>query len=126
MNTISSVLTSVVSAPRAGVRSPALPPASGSPAQAVPQSSSPAATSGAASAPAAPVDLSKAVEQIQGYLRDSGKNLSVSFDDSADRYVTKVVSSDTGEVVRTIPSEEVLAVARAINEQLGGLVNQRA
>ena len=122
MNTISSVLTSVVSAPRAGVRSPALPPASGSPAQAVTQSSSPAA-SGVASAPA---DLSKAVEQIQGYLRDSGKNLSVTFDDAIDRYVTKVVNSDTGEVVRTIPSEEVLAVARAINEQLGGLVNQRA
>ena len=126
MNTISSVLTSVVNAPRAGVRSPALPPASGSPAQAVPQSSSPAATSGAAFAPAAPVDLSKAIEQIQGYLRDSGKSLSVTFDDAIDRYVTKVVSSDTGEVVRTIPSEEVLAVARAINEQLGGLVNQRA
>jgi flagellar protein FlaG len=78
-----------------------------------------------ASAPA-PDDLSKAVEQIQGYLRDSGKNLSVSFDDSADRYVTKVVSSDTGEVIRSIPSEEVLEVARAIKEQLGGLVNQRA
>ena len=124
MNTISSVSTSAVSASRAGVRSPALPPASGSPAQAVTQSSSPAA-SGAASTPA-PVDLSKAVEQIQGYLKDSGKNLSVSFDDSADRYVTRVVSSDTGEVVRTIPSEEVLEVARAINEKLGGLINQRA
>ena len=124
MNNISSVSTSAVSATRAGVRSPALPPASGSPAQAVTQSSSPAA-SGVASAPA-PVDLSKAVEQIQGYLRDSGKNLSVSFDDSADRYVTKVVSADTGEVVRTIPSEEVLEVARAINEKLGGLINQRA
>lgn len=124
MNPISSVSTSAVSASRAGVRSPALPPASGSPAQAVTQSSSPAA-SGVASA-SAPVDLSKAVEQIQGYLRDSGKNLSVSFDDSADRYVTRVVSSDTGEVVRTIPSEEVLEVARAINEKLGGLINQRA
>ena len=124
MNTISSVSTSAVSATRAGVRSPALPPASGSPAQAVTQSSSPAA-SGVAFAPAS-VDLNKAVEQIQGYLRDSGKNLSVSFDDSADRYVTRVVSSDTGEVVRTIPSEEVLEVARVINEKLGGLINQRA
>ncbi len=124
MNTISNVSTSVVSATRAGVGSPALPPASGSPAQAVSQSSRPAA-SGAASAPA-PVDLSKAVEQIQGYLRDSGKNLLVSFDNSADRYVTKVVSSDTGEVVRTIPSEEVLEVARAINEKLGGLIDRRA
>ena len=126
MNTISSVLTSAVSATRSGMRSPALPPASGSPAQAVTQSSSSPAPSGAASAPAAPADLRKAIEQIQGYLRDSGKNLSVSFDDSADRYVTRVVSSDTGEVVRTIPSEEVLEVARAINEKLGGLINQRA
>ena len=124
MNAISSVSTSAVSATRAGMRSPALPPASGSSAQAVTQSTRPAA-SGVASAPA-PADLSNAVEQIQGYLRDSGKNLSVSFDDSADRYVTRVVSSDTGEVVRIIPSEEVLEVARAINEKLGGLVNQRA
>ncbi len=72
------------------------------------------------------VDLSKAVEQIQNYLRESGKNLSVAFDDSADRYVTKVVNSDTGEVVRSIPSEEVLELARAINEKLGGIVDQRA
>ncbi len=125
MNTISSVSTSAVSATRAGARLPALPPASGSPAQAVTQSSSSPAASAVASAPP-PVDLSKAVEQIQGYLRDSGKNLSVSFDDSADRYVTKVVNSDTGEVVRTIPSEEVLEVARAINDKLGGLIYQRA
>ena len=125
MNTISNGSTSAVSATRAGVSSPALPPASsGSPAQAVTQSSS-RASSGVASAPA-PDDLSKAVEQIQGYLRDSGKNLSVSFDDSADRYVTKVVSSDTGEVIRSIPSEEVLELARVINEKLGGLINQRA
>jgi flagellar protein FlaG len=78
-----------------------------------------------ASAPA-PADLSKAIEQIQGYLKDSGKNLLVTFDNAIDRYVTKVVNSDTGEVVRTIPSEEVLEVARAINEKLGGLINQRA
>ncbi len=75
---------------------------------------------------ASSVDLSKAVEQIQNYLRESGKNLSVAFDDSADRYVTKVVNADTGEVVRSIPSEEVLELARAINEKLGGIVDQRA
>ncbi len=80
----------------------------------------------AAVAVAPSVDLSRAVEQIQNYLRESGKNLSVAFDDSADRYVTKVVNSDTGEVVRSIPSEEVLELARAINEKLGGIVDQRA
>jgi flagellar protein FlaG len=125
MNTISSVSNSAVSATRSEGRSPVLSLASGSPARAVTQPTGATAGSGGASAPV-PVDISKAVEQIQGYLKDSGKNLSVTFDDSADRYVTRVVSSDTGEVVRVIPSEEVLEVARAINEQLGGLVNQRA
>jgi len=72
------------------------------------------------------VDLSKAVEQIQSYLRESGRDLSVSFDDSVDRYVARVVDSSSGEVVRTIPAEEVLDVARMIEEHLGGLVHQKA
>ncbi len=125
MNTISSVSNSAVSATRSEGRSPVSSLLSGSPARAGIQPTGPEAGSGGASAPV-PIDISKAVEQIQGYLKDSGKNLSVTFDDSADRYVTRVVSSDTGEVVRTIPSEEVLEVARAINEKLGGLINQRA
>ena len=125
MNSISTVLAPTASSARSGSRPPSVPSAS-----ALPPQQAAAQTPGSPTAGVAPVqpavDLSKAIEQIQGYLRDSGKNLSVTFDDSIDRYVTKVVSSDTGEVVRTIPSEEVLAVARAINEQLGGLVNQRA
>ena len=119
------VSNSAVSATRSEGRSHVLSLASGSPARAVTQPTGATAGNGGASAPV-PIDISKAVEQIQGYLKNSGKNLSVTFDDSADRYVTRVVSSDTGEVVRVIPSEEVLEVARAINEQLGGLVNQRA
>jgi len=71
-------------------------------------------------------DLSKAVEQIQSYLRESGRDLSLSFDDSVDRYVARVVDSSSGEVVRTIPAEEVLDVARMIEEHLGGLVHQKA
>jgi len=71
-------------------------------------------------------DLSKAVEQIQSYLRESGRDLSLSFDDSVDRYVARVVDSSSGEVVRTIPAEEVLDVARIIEEHLGGLVHQKA
>jgi flagellar protein FlaG len=59
-------------------------------------------------------------------LKESGSNLSLAFDEGADRYVAKVVNSATGEVVRSIPSEEVLELARTINERLSGLVNQRA
>jgi uncharacterized FlaG/YvyC family protein len=71
-------------------------------------------------------DLNKAVEQIQSYLRESGRNLSVSFDESIDRYVARVVEASSGDVIRTIPAEEVLEVSRMIQEHLGGLVNQKA
>ena len=125
MNSISTVLAPTASSARSGSRPPSVPSASALPAQQAAAQTPSSPTAGVAPVQPA-VDLSKAIEQIQGYLKNSGKNLAVSFDDSADRYVTKVVSSDTGEVVRTIPSEEVLEVARAINEKLGGLINQRA
>ena len=64
--------------------------------------------------------------QIENFLRRNERDLSFAFDNSTGFYVTKVMTEGSGEVVRTIPSEEVLAEARAINEQLGGLVNQRA
>jgi flagellar protein FlaG len=71
-------------------------------------------------------DLDKAVKQIQSYLRESGRNLAVTFDESTDRYVARVVEASSGEVIRTIPAEEVLEVSRMIQEHLGGLVNQKA
>jgi uncharacterized FlaG/YvyC family protein len=36
------------------------------------------------------------------------------------------VEASSGEVIRTIPAEEVLEVSRMIQEHLGGLVNQKA
>jgi flagellar protein FlaG len=71
-------------------------------------------------------DLDKAVKQIQSYLRESGRNLAVSFDESVDRYVARVVEASSGEVIRTIPAEEMLEVSRMIQEHLGWLVNQKA
>ena len=67
-----------------------------------------------------------AAQQIQGYLRDSGRNLNVSLDESTGKYVARVVNPETGEVVRSLPSEETLRIARNIDQMRGMLVNQRA
>ncbi len=90
-----------------------------------------------ASAAKAEVDLQKfagkskevmqaAAQQIQGYLRNSGRNLNVSVDEVTGYYVAKVVNPETGEIVRTLPSEETLRIARNIHNMQGMLVNQRA
>ena len=67
-----------------------------------------------------------AAQQIQGYLRDSGRNLNVTLDESTGKYVARVVNPETGEVVRSLPSEETLRIARNIDQMRGMLVNQKA
>ena len=67
-----------------------------------------------------------AAQQIQGYLKQSGRNLNVSVDESTGYYVARVVNPETGEVVRSLPSEETLRIARNIDQMRGMLVNQRA
>jgi len=70
--------------------------------------------------------MQAAAQQIQGYLKDSGRNLNVSVDESTGYYVARVVNPETGEVVRSLPSEETLRIARSIDQMRGMLVNQRA
>jgi len=48
------------------------------------------------------------------------------FDDDTGRTVVKVVDASTDEVIRQIPSEEVLAIAKALDKLQGVLIKQEA
>jgi hypothetical protein len=69
------------------------------------------------------VSIEKAIQQIEGFLAETNRKLSVSFDDASNRYITRVINKSTGEVIRTIPEEETLEIARSVK---GHLVNLRA
>ena len=47
-------------------------------------------------------------------------------DDSTGKTVIKVVDSSTHELIRQIPSEEMLEIARALDRLQGLLVHQKA
>ena len=66
-------------------------------------------------------DLDKAVEDLQQYVKDLGRNLSFSRDEALNRDVITVRDKETDEVVRQIPGEEVLAISRQIKEDLDEL-----
>lgn len=73
--------------------------------------------------------MQRAADQIKGYLADSGRDLNVVVDDSAGYFVTTVVNPNNGEVVRQIPADEVLRIARNVRDlpALQGLfVDRRA
>jgi flagellar protein FlaG len=63
-----------------------------------------------------------AVEAINRSLQPSNNALSFSVDQNSDRIVVKVVDSTSGETLRQIPSEEVLAIAESIDRYQKGLL----
>lgn len=86
----------------------------------------PGSASTAAPAPSLP-EVKQAVEQINRFMQQSNRTLTFSFDKEANRIVVKITDSQTGDLIRQIPSEEVLAISRAIGDiQQGMLLRQSA
>lgn len=63
-------------------------------------------------------DLSKALDDLRSYVEGLGRDLSFRQDESIDRSIITVRDESTQQVVRQIPNEEVVAIARQIRENL--------
>jgi len=70
--------------------------------------------------------IAKAAEQIQGFVKEMGRSLSFSVDETTGYNVVKVVNPETQEVIRQLPSEELLKIARNMEIWNSVLVNQKA
>ena len=86
-----------------GPRTPASPNA-GAAAEA--QEPAPAAT---------PAQLKAAVDAANRQLDQSNRELTFVFDDTLGRVLVKIVDTRTNTVIRQVPSEEMLAAARALS-----------
>lgn len=60
--------------------------------------------------------LEQAVTSIEGFVQNIRRNLDFALDDSSGRLVVKVTDGATGEVIRQLPSEEVLRLAESLEE----------
>jgi len=78
-----------------------------------------------ASAPTREV-VAKAAEQIQSFVKSMGRDLSFSVDKTTGYHVVRVVDPNTGELVRQLPSKELLDIARSMADLHNGLVSQKA
>ena len=68
-----------------------------------------------------PDTIRAAVENIAAYVEGLGRSLAISVDESSGDYIVKVQNAETEEVVRQVPSEELVRVAAAIKAQLDSL-----
>lgn len=62
--------------------------------------------------------LEKVVSQLNAYIQNSQRDMNFSVDEVTGRVVVKVIDSTTEEVIRQIPSEEMLAISRHLLESL--------
>ena len=96
----------------------------GAPAPARQQSTAPAPAS------TAPVETAGAVREAVAAINRAAKSLNnsiqLSLDDRSGRAIVRVVDSETGQLIRQIPTEEVLDLRRALDKIAGLLINRTA
>ncbi len=70
--------------------------------------------------------VAKAAADIQQFVQSMGRNLSFSVDETTGYHVVRVVNPNTGELVRQLPSEELLKIARDFQRLNNVLISQKA
>lgn len=75
----------------------------------------PLAAMTAADAPAA-AQVRLAIADAQRQLAGKASELTFEFDEGAQRVIVRLIDTRTGEVLRQIPPEEALAIARALRD----------
>ena len=63
-------------------------------------------------------DLNQALKEIRGYSQSLNRNLEFTVDDTTGRTVIKVIDADSKEMIRQIPPEKMLALARRMRDHL--------
>lgn len=71
-------------------------------------------------------DLEKAVGEIRDFVQSSQRQLDFSIDDSTGQVVVKVIATQSGEVIRQLPSELALKLAQSLSEVSSLLFDDQA
>jgi flagellar protein FlaG len=69
-------------------------------------------------------NLAEAIDRLNEQMRENGRDLAFRLDEKVDRTVITVRHAETGEVVRQIPSEDVLNLAHSMEDIKGLLFNE--
>lgn len=70
--------------------------------------------------------VAKAAQQIQSFVQSMGRNLSFSVDSTTGYHIVRVTNPQTGEVVRQLPTEELIRIAQSFEQLNAALVHQKA
>lgn len=78
------------------------------------------------SKPPALEDVKNAVKKVQDFVQPASSDIQFSFDKDTDSTVVKIIDRSTKEVIRQIPTQEILDIARSLDRLQGLLVKNQA
>ncbi|PXX46748.1 flagellar protein FlaG [Undibacterium pigrum] len=90
------------------------------------QTANPVRSAGQSAKAASADDINKAVAEINKSIQVSSQNLEFSVDNDAKEVVVKIVDQQTKQVIRQIPTEEALEIAKSLDKLQGLLIKQTA
>jgi len=82
------------------------------------QSTEPSSSARQASSQPSREQVDQAMKDVKQALPMQARNLQFSIDEDTGKTVVKVVDPTTKEVIRQIPSEEILAIAKALDKSM--------
>lgn len=74
--------------------------------------------------PVTPEDLDRAIRELNDYVQSLKRTINFEIDESSGRAIVRVLNQQTGELIRQIPSEEALAIARHLDAVQGVIVRK--
>lgn len=70
--------------------------------------------------------LKQAVDEINKSMDSLSRGLQFAIDEESHRPIVKVIDHQTQKIIRQIPSEEALALARSLDQLIGKLIDKKA
>ena len=116
---LSQVGSQMAAMPQVAVAAPAAPVQNRG---AAPEATPPPAATAQPSAE----QVKQAVNDVQNAVKSVAQNLQFSVDKDTGQTIIKVVDASTQEVIRQIPAQEILAIAKAVDQMQGLLLRQKA
>jgi flagellar protein FlaG len=70
--------------------------------------------------------LEQAAARVKDVLRGTTSRLEIEIDSDSHKAVIKILNGESGEIIRQIPAQELLDLAKHLDEPKGLLVEERA
>ncbi len=76
--------------------------------------------------PPDPQKAAQAAKEINDFLKSSSAGIEFQVDNQSDRVIVRVVDTETKQLIRQVPTEEMVAISHALDRMTGLLLAQKA